>query len=115
MPLRVHGRVSLDVDGESVLFAADGADWTATVSRFGVLRRLAGALPPLPHPFGRPAPATLPGMLAQQGITLEIHDARGPLLKLGRAAASRRLRVPFLLDVPHARVAGPWAWLRLLF
>ncbi len=115
MPLRVHGRVSLEVDGEAVDFAADGAAWTATVSRFRILRRVATKLPPLPYPIGRPDPATLPAALAHQGITLEIRDARGPLLELGRAAASRRLRVPFLLDVPHARVAGPFALLRLLF
>jgi len=115
MPLRVHGRVSLDVDGEAVDFAANGAAWTATVSRFRSLRRLAAKLPPLPHPIGRPDPATLPAALAQQGITLEIRDARGPLLELGSAAASRRLRVPFLVDVPHARVTGPWALVRMLF
>lgn len=115
MPLRVHGRVSLEMDDEAIHFAADGAAWTATVSRFRVLRRLATTLPPLPHPIGRPDPATLPATLAQHGITLEIRDARGPLLELGSAAASRRLRIPFLVDVPHARVRGPWALLRLLF
>jgi len=115
MPIRVHGRVNLEVDGEPVHFAADGAAWTATVRRSRVLRRLATALPPLPHPIGRPDPAALPAALAQQGITLQIRDARGPLLELGRAAADRRLRIPFLLDVPHARVTGPWALLRLLF
>ncbi len=115
MPLRVHGRVTLDVDGETVQFAADGASWIATVPRFRVLRKLVSALPPLPQPFGRADPAALATILARQGITLEIRDARGPLLELGRAAASRRLWVPFLLDVPHARVPGPRALVRLLF
>ena len=115
MPLRAHGRVTLEVDGEAVHLAASGAAWTATVSRFRTFRRLAAQLPPLPDPIGRPDPATLPTALARQGITLQIRDARGPLLELGRAAASRRLRIPFLVDVPHTRVAGPWALLRLLF
>jgi hypothetical protein len=114
MPLRAHGRVTLEVDGEPVHLAADGAVWTATVRRFRVLRRIAATLPPLPPPFGRPDPTELPATLAARGLSLEVRDARGPLLHLGHAAGARRLRIPFLLDVPHARLAGPLAWVRLL-
>lgn len=115
MALRVHGRVTLDLDGEPVQFDADGEAWTATVRRFAVLRRMLSTLPPLPPPFSDADPLTVPATLARQGVSLEIRDRRGPLLQLGRAANERRLRVPFVIDVPHARLASPLALLRLLF
>ena len=115
MALRVHGRVTLELDGEPVRFDADGEAWTATVPRFRVLRRMLAALPPLPPPFARTDPLSLPATLARQGVSLEIRDDRGPLLHLGHAANERRLRIPFVIDVPHARLAGPGALVRMLF
>ncbi len=115
MALRVHGRVTLEVDGEPVHFDAHGDAWTATVRRFRVLRRTLATLPPLPPSFARTDPLALPATLARQGVSLEVRDHRGPLLHLGRAANERRLRIPFVIDVPHARLAGPLALLRLLF
>lgn len=115
MALRVHGRVTFDLDGEPVQFDADGDVWTATVRRFGVLRKALDRLPPLPPPISKLDPSSVPAMLSRQGLSLVIRDRRGPLLLLGRAANDRRLRIPFFVDVPHARLAGPFALLRLLF
>lgn len=115
MAVRVHGRITLELNGEPVRLDADGDAWTATVQRFRVLRRMLTRLPPLPPPFARTDPLSLPATLAQQGISLEVRDDRGPLLHLGRAANEQRLRIPFVIDVPHARVAGPLALVRLLF
>ena len=115
MALRVHGRVTLDLDGQPVQFDADGDAWTATVQRARVLRQMLSKLPPLPPPLSRSAPSSLPTTLVQQGVSLEVRDGRGPLVQLGCAANGRTLRIPFLMDVPHARLAGPWALLRLLF
>jgi hypothetical protein len=115
MALRVHGRVTLEVDGEPVHLDADGSAWTATVRRFRTLRGMLAALPPLPPPIAGTDPLAIPATLNDQGIDLEIRDGRGPLLRLGRGANGRRLRIPFLIDVPHARIAGPLALLRLLF
>ncbi len=115
MPVRLHGDLELEVDGAPVHLSADGASWRATVPRFGTLRKLLAAPPPLPVPLGSLDVATLPATLAAAGISLEIRDRYGPLLHLGHAAGSRRLRIPFVLDVPHARISGPLALVRLLF
>lgn len=115
MALRVHGRITLDLDGQPIQVVAEGDAWTATVQRARVLRQMLSKLPPLPPPFSRSDPLSLPTTLAQQGLSLEVRDGRGPLLHLGRAANGRNVRIPFVIDVPNARLANPWALVRLLF
>jgi hypothetical protein len=115
MPVRLHGELDLEVDGAPVHLSADGANWRATVSRFGTVRKMLAAPPPLPAPLGSLDVSTLPAKLAEAGISLEIRDRYGSLLHLGRSAGSGRLRIPFVLDVPHARISGPLALIRLLF
>lgn len=55
----------------------------------------------------------IPRLLAQEGLTLEIADSRGPLLLLGAGAAGKSYSLPGVGRLEHIRLAGPGALLRL--
>jgi hypothetical protein len=115
--LLVHADLDLVIDGLPAKLTGSGRVLRLELSEARILRSLLRvSLPRFPI-FGSraPTPAQLPGLLAAQGLTLEITDPSGPLLVLGEGAKDKIYRLPGVGRLEYVALARPGAALRLLF
>lgn len=117
MALSVEADLELLVDGQRATLMGSGKVLRLTLASARMLRQLREVSLPLSSVFGTRAPTlgTLPGLLEREGLTLEIADARGLLLTLGRGARGKRVSVPGFGTLHHTALAGGRAVLRLAF
>ena len=117
MALSVEADLELLIDGQRATLTGSGKVLRLTLASVRTLRQLRGVSLPLPSVLGTRAPllGTLPGLLEREGVTLEIADARGLLLTLGRGAQGKQVNVPGFGTLHHTALAGRRAALRLAF
>lgn len=117
MALSIEAALDLEIDGQGATLTGSGQVLRLTLSSTRTLRSLrAVSLPKLPI-FGGRAPTfgEMPGLLARQGLTLEVADRKGLLLTLGAGAGGDNLTVPGFGTLAHTALASRRAGLRLVF
>ncbi len=111
---RVEADITLEIDGQPAKFTGTGRHMRLEVSEASVLRGLLRV--PLPN-FKRAGANVsvndVPTLLAQEGLTLEVADKRGPLVILGEEAAGRGYTVPGIGRVDDVALANKRAAFRL--
>ncbi len=112
MALSIEANLDLVIDGQAATLTGSGKVLRLTLDSTKTLRALRSvSLPVLP---GRaPTLKDLPGVLAEQGLTLELADAQGLLLTLGKGAGGSGCTVPGWGRLEHVALAGKRAALRL--
>ena len=113
--LRIEADLELSIDGQAATLTGSGQVLRLTLSSARILRSLrAVSLPDLGISGGQvPTSSDLPGILAGQGLTLEVADAKGLLLILGAGAAGRSFTLPGFGTIAHLALASRRAALRL--
>lgn len=117
--LRVEADLSLEIDGRRARLRNAGELLILELETAALLRDLLRVERPDLHALfgigraGGGSPRRLPALLAGQGLTVEVHDRRGPLLILGAGAAGREVSLPLLGRVEHVALASAGAALRL--
>ena len=116
MPLRIEADLDLEIDGSPAQLTGSGRTLRLTLSTPRTLRALRQVSLPNLGGAGDRAPTfrELPGLLAAQGLTLEVADPKGLLLILGAGAQGKSFTVPGLGRIGHLALANPGAALRLL-
>ena len=116
MALAIDADLELEVDGQPATLTGSGQTLQLTLSTPRILRALrAVSLPNIKAVDGRePDFRDVPGILAAQGLTLEVADAKGLLLILGRGAEGKSLSLPGFGKLEHLTLGGRRAALRLL-
>lgn len=116
MALRIEADLDLEIDGRPAQLTGSGRLLRLTLSSPRTLRSLRQVSLPNLGTAGDRAPSfkDLPGILAGQGLTLEVADPKGLLLILGAGAEGRSFTVPGLGRIEHLALANPGAALRLL-
>jgi len=115
--LSVEAQLDLEIDGRAATLTGSGQVLRLTLDSARTLRNLRSvSLPQLPI-FGGRAPTftDVPGLLAQQGLTLSVADRKGLLLTLGAGAEGKSLTVPGFGTLAHTALANRRAGLRLAF
>lgn len=117
MALSVEAQLDLEIDGQAATLTGSGQVLTLTLSSARILRNLRTlSLPALPLFGGQTLTfREVPGLLAQQGLTLAVADRKGLLLTLGAGASGKSLTVPGFGILAHTALAGRRAGLRLAF
>lgn len=117
MALLVDADLDLEIGGLSAKLTGSGRVLRLELSETRLLRSLLRvSLPRFPI-FGTqaPKPTQVPGLLASQGLTLEVADRSGVLLILGEGAKGRAYTLPGFGRLEYVALARPGAVLRLLF
>jgi len=113
--LRIEADLELSISDQKATLTGSGQVLRLTLSSLRSLQDLRSlSLPNLGVLGGRaPTFKNLPGLLAQQGLTLEVADRRGLLLILGTGAAGRSFSLPGLGKIEHLTLANKRAAFRL--
>ncbi len=108
--------MGLVIDGQPATLAGSGSVLRLTLSTPRTLRALRQvSLPNITTMNGRaPNFTDVPGVLASQGLTLEVADQKGLLLILGRGAEGKSLSLPGFGKLEHLKLGSRSAMLRLL-
>ncbi len=116
MALSVEANLELEIDGQPATFMGSGSVMRLTLSTPRLLRAMRQvSLPNITTMDGRaPSFRDAPGVLAAQGLTLEIADQKGLLLILGRGAEGNSLSLPGFGKLEHLKLGSKSAMLRLL-
>ena len=116
MALSVEADLDLEVDGHAATLTGSGQTLRLTLSTPRILRALRTvSLPNITTMDGRkPDFRDAPGILAAQGLTIEVYDQKGLLLILGRGAEGKSLSLPGFGKLEHLTLGGKRAALRLL-
>ena len=116
MSLSIDADLELEIDGHPATLTGSGQTLRLTLSTPRILRALRTvSLPNIKTMDGRkPDFRNAPGILAAQGLTLEVADAKGLLLILGRGAEGKSLNLPGFGKLEHLTLGGKRAALRLL-
>ena len=104
------------IDGAPAKLTGAGQTLRLELTETRTLRRfLHVSLPKFPI-FGEraPTPTQVPGLLASQGLTLEVADTSGLLLILGEGAKGNSYTLPGIGRLEHVALARPGAALRLI-
>ena len=113
-PRRVFADLNLEIDGQPAKFTGTGRHMRLEVKDAGTLRKISQvSLPNFQRAGTTYAPTDVPSLLADEGLTLEVFDRRGPLLVLGEAAHGRGYSVPGIGRVNDVTLANKRAALRL--
>lgn len=117
MALSVEADLELFINAQRATLTGSGQVLRLTLESARMLRQLREVSLPIPAVLGTRAPTlnTLPTLLEREGLTLEIADARGLLVTLGRGAHGKRVSVPGFGTLHHTALAGGRAALRLAF
>jgi len=113
--LRIEADLELSIDGQAATLTGSGQVLRLTLNSVRTLRSLRAVSLPNLAGAGTKAPTfrDLPGVLAGQGLTLEVADAKGLLLILGAGAAGRSFMLPGFGKIAHLALASRRAALRL--
>ncbi len=114
MALHIEADLELSIAGRGATLTGAGQVLRLTFSDLRSLRDLRSVS--LPHlSLGGEAPTfrDMPGVLARQGLTLEVADSKGLLLILGMGAAGGSFSLPGLGKIEHLKLASKSAALRL--
>lgn len=117
MALRIDADLDITVDGAPAKLTGSGQVLRLELTQTRTLREfLRVSLPKFPI-FGEraPTPTQVPGMLAAQGLTLEVADSSGLLFILGEGAKGKSYTLPGMGRLEHVALARPGAALRLIF
>lgn len=116
MALFVEADLELVIDGQPATLKGSGSVLRLTLSTPRTLRALRQvSLPNITTMDGRaPTFSDAPGVLAAQGLTLEVADQKGLLLILGRGAEGKSLSLPGFGKLEHLTLGSKRAMLRLL-
>ena len=116
MALSIDADLELEIDGQPATLTGSGRTLRLTLSTTRILRALRTlSLPNITTMDGRePDFRDAPGILAAQGLTLEVYDEKGLLLTLGRGAEGKSLSLPGFGRLEHLTLGGKRAALRLL-
>lgn len=116
MPLRIEAELDLVIDDRPATLTGSGTVLRLTLSSARTLRSLRQVSLPNLGGAGTRAPTfkEIPGLLAAQGLTLEVADDRGLLLVLGAGAEGKSFSVPGFGRIGHLALGSPGAALRLL-
>ena len=116
MPLRIEADLELVIDDRPATLTGSGNVLRLTLSSPRILRSMRTVSLPNIGTAGDRAPTfkDMPGLLAAQGLTLEIADEKGLLLTLGAGAGGKSFTVPGLGRLEHLAIGSPGAALRLL-
>ncbi len=113
-PRRVFADLDLEIDGQSAKFTGRGSHMRLEVQNAGTLRKISQVSLPNFQRAGTTYSATdVPSLLADEGLTLEVADRRGPLLVLGEKARGKGYSVPGVGRVSDVMLANKRAALRL--
>ena len=115
MALHIEADLELLIDDRRATLTGSGQVLRLTLGNLRSLRDLRGVSLPNLGVLDGAAPTfkDLPGILAQQGLTLEVADRKGLLLILGTGAAGRSFSLPGLGKIEHLTLASKRAALRL--
>ena len=115
MALHIEADLELTIAGRGATLTGAGQVLRLTLSDLRSLRDLRSVSLPNLGTLGGEAPTfrDMPGVLAQQGLTLEVADPEGVLLILGTGAAGRSFSLPGFGKLEHLVLANKRAALRL--
>ncbi len=115
MALRIEADLELTLAGRKATLTGAGQVLRLTLSDLRSLRDLRSVSLPNLGTLGDEAPTfrDMPGVLARQGLTLEVADSKGLLLILGMGAAGGSFSLPGLGKIEHLKLASKSAALRL--
>lgn len=116
MPLRIEADLRLVIDDRPATLTGSGTVLRLTLSSARILRSLRQVSLPNIGTAGARAPTfkEMPGLLAAQGLTIEVADDKGLLLILGAGAAGKSFTVPGFGRLEHLALGSPGAALRLV-
>lgn len=116
MALFVEANLDLEIDGQPATLTGSGSVLRLTLSTPRTLRALRQvSLPTITTMDGRaPSFKDAPGVLAAQGLTLEVADQKGLLLILGRGAEGKSFNLPGFGKLEHLKLGSKSAALRLM-
>ena len=112
--LAVHADLDLEIDGQSATLTGTGRRLVLELASARMLRGILDVELPRFEAAGW-SRRDMPALLTQQSLTLEIRDARGALLVLGKDAEGRRLTLPGVGSIDDAKLASRTALLRMAF
>jgi len=112
--LHIEADLELSIAGRGATLTGAGQVLRLTFSDLRSLRDLRSvSLPRLSLGGEAPTFRDMPGVLARQGLTLEVADREGVLLILGTGAAGRSFSLPGFGRLEHMALANKRAALRL--
>lgn len=116
MALRIEADLDLVIDDRPATLTGSGKTLRLTLSTARTLRSLRTISLPNVGAAGARAPTftDIPGILAAQGLTLEVADQKGLLLILGAGAEGKSFTVPGFGRLEHLALGSPGAALRLI-
>ena len=111
---RVFADLNLEVNGQPAKFTGTGRHMRFEVDEARTLRMLSRVSLPNFQRAGTPfVPTHVPTLLADEGLTLEVADGRGPLFVMGEEARGRGYSVPGVGRVDNVALVNKRAALRL--
>ena len=111
---RVFADLDLEIDGQPAKFTGTGRHMRLEVEEAGTLRKISQvSLPNFQRAGTTYSTTDVPSLLADEGLTLEVSDRRGPLLILGEGAYGKGYSVPGVGRVNDVTLANKRAALRL--
>ena len=111
---RVIADIDLEIDGKPAKFTGTGRHMRFEVEEARTLRSLSKvALPDFQRAGTSFQPTHVPTMLADEGLTLEVADGRGPLFIMGEEARGKGYAVPGMGRVDNVTLVNKRAALRL--
>lgn len=113
--LSIRADLALELAGEPVTLKGDGQTLRLTIKKSRTLRHFFELSLPSAGVVGgaRLKPKDFPRLLTEQGLTLEIADAHGLLLCMGKEAEGKRYRLPVIGSVEDVALASLRAAARL--
>jgi hypothetical protein len=115
--LSISADLALEIDGETATLEGDGQTLRLTIERSRTLRHFFEVSLPSADVAGRKRfrPKDFPRALTKQGLTLEVADAHGLLLRIGKEAEGKRYALPIIgnvedVDLVSLRAAARLAW-----
>ena len=113
--LAVQADLDLEIDGQTATLTGTGQRLVLRLSNARMLRTMADVSLPRFAEAGDQARGSAATLLTRVSLTLEIHDARGPLLILGKNAEGKRLTLPGVGTFEDATLGSRTALFRLAF